>query len=265
MQLTKALSALALPLIAAGVLCAQQSPQPPQPVTKVSLYKVALDKTDTFIAKSKFWLPTLDALFAEGTITAYGIERDYLHIPGATNVVFWYTAADFTGLAKAGTAIDAFAAKNPQLLADLSGLSDMSAHRDLIVRSPVMNSKPSSACMPKFGIMSIEKLKPGKVQDDVELYKKYSKDVMDSLLNSGVVCAYGYDVESIHASAPGMTYRWIMLSDLGSLDKLRAASRAAYRKLSESERNLLDAFDEANYDAAAHRDGLTVVEAYKSK
>ncbi len=264
MQLTKTLSTLALPLLAAGVLFAQQAQQP-QPVTKVSLYKVALDKTDAFIAKGKLFVPTLDALFADGTIVSYGIERDYLHVPGATNVVFWYTTADFAGLGKADKAIDAFAAKNPQLIADLSGLSDMSAHRDIIVRSPVINTKPSSACMAKFGIMSIEKLKPGKVQDDVGLFKKYSKDVMDSLLNSGVACAYGYDVEAIHTSAPGMTYRWIMLSDLGSIDKIRAASRAAYQKLSESERNLLEAFDDANYDASAHRDGLTVVEAYKSK
>jgi hypothetical protein len=264
MHITKALSALALPLVAAGVLFAQQ-PQQPQPVTKVSLFKVPLDKTGAFVAKGKLWIPTLDALFAGGTIIAYGMESDYLHVPDATNVVFWYTAADFTGLAKAEKAIEAFEAGNPQLLADVFALSDMSAHRDLIVRSPVMNTKPSSACMPKFGYMSIEKLKPGKVQDDVQLFRKHSKDVMDSLLASGAVCAYGYDVESIHTSAPGMTYRWLMLPELGSIDKVRAATRAAFQKLSESERNLLEAFDDANYDAAAHRDGLTVIEAYKSK
>lgn len=264
MLITRTLSALALPLLASGVICAQQ-PQPPQPVTKVSLYKVALEKTGDFIAKSKLFVPTLDALFAEGTITAYGMESDYVHVPGVTNIAFWYTAADFAGIEKAGKAIDAFAAKNAPVLAELSVLSDMSAHRDLIVRSPVMNSKPSSACMPKFGYMNIEKLKPGKVQDDVQLFRKYSKDVMDSLLASGAICAYGYDVESIHTSAPGMTFKWIMLPELGSIDKVRAASRAAFQKLSESERNLLEAFDEANSDAAAHRDGLTVVEAYKSK
>jgi hypothetical protein len=264
MHITKALSALALPLVAAGVLCAQQ-PQQPQPVTRVSLYKVALDKTGAFIAKGKLFVPTLDALLAEGAIVSYAIEQDYIHVPDATNVAFWYTAADFAGLAKADAAVDAFAAKNPQLLADLTALTDMSAHRDLIVRSPVMNTKPSSACMPKFSYMNIEKIKPGKVQDDVQLFRKYSKDVMDSLLASGAICAYGYDVESIHTSAPGMTFKWIMLPELGSIDKVRAASRAAFQKLSESERNLLEAFNEANSDAAAHRDGLAVIEAYKSK
>jgi len=140
-------------------------------------------------------------------------------------------------------------------------MTGLNAHRDFIVRSPVISTKPSSACTPKFGMMSIEKLKPGKVQDDVGLFRKYSKDVMDSLLNSGAICTYGYDVEVIHTSSPGMTFRWIMLSDLGSIGKVCAA----YRKLSESERNLLDAFDDANYDASAYRDGLTAVEAYKSK
>lgn len=264
MQPTQILRRLVLPLFAAGAILAQPAQQP-QPVTKVSLFKVSLDKVRAFTEKGKQFVPVLDSLFAAGTVTAYGIESDYLHVPGVTNVVFWYTSANLGDLGKADAAVDGFAEKNPQLMADLSGLSDMSAHLDLIVRSPIMGSKPSSVCMPKFASMTVEKVKAGKVADDVALFKKYWKSEMDALVNSGTLCAYGYDVEVFHSSAPGMTFQWVMVPDLESLDKLRAASRASWQKLSEPEQKLLESFDDANYDASAHRDSLTTVIAYKSK
>jgi hypothetical protein len=264
MQLTQALRGIVLPLLAAVALVAQTAPQP-QPVTKISFYKVPLDKTDAFIAKGKLWLPTLDALIADGTVLAYGMERDYLHTPGHPNVVFWFTTPNFAALEKADKAMAAFEAKNPQLLADIIAMNDANAHQDKIVRSPVMNMKPSSACMPKFAHMRMEKVKAGKVQDDVALFRKYLKAEMDALVDSGVICAYGYDVESIHGSAPGLTGHWTMLPDLGSMDRVRAATGASWQKLAASDRRLIEAFEEANHDATAHRDMLTVVEAYKSK
>ncbi len=264
MQLNQTARRLILPLLAAGALLAQPADQP-QPVTKVSVFKVPLDKVGAFVAKGKQFVPVLDTLFASGTVIAYGIENDYLHVPGAPNVVFWYTSANMADLGKADEAVDAFAEKNPQLMADLTGMSDMNAHTDLIVRSPVMGTKPSSACMPKFGSMTVEKVKNGKVSEDVALFKKYWKSEMDALVNSGTICAYGCDVEVFHSSAPGRVSQWVMVPDMGSFDKIRAASRAAWQKLTEPEQKLLEAFDEANYDPSAHRDSLTSVVAYKSK
>ncbi|HPT29041.1 MAG TPA: hypothetical protein PLZ95_21655, partial [Bryobacteraceae bacterium] len=121
MQPTQILRRLALPIFAAGALLAQPAQQP-QPVTKVSLFKVSLDKVRAFTEKGKQFVPVLDSLFAAGTVTAYGIESDYLHVPGVTNVVFWYTSANLGDLGKADAAVDGFAEKNPQLMADLSGL-----------------------------------------------------------------------------------------------------------------------------------------------
>jgi hypothetical protein len=231
----------------------------------MSHFKVSPEKVDAFVAKGKLFVPPLDALIADGTIVAYGIESDYLHVPGTTNVSFWYTAANFAALEKAEQALDVFTTKNAQVLTDIFTMSDLSAHRDTIVRSPVMVMKPSSACSPKFGMMTREQVKNGKVREDVALFKKYSKADMDALVNSGVICGYGYDVESFHSAAPGQTARWVYLPSLASIDKLRAAANAAWEKLSEPEKKLLEAFDDANLDPAAHRDGLTTVVAYKSK
>lgn len=264
MQLTRTARRLALALVAAGALMAQPAQQP-QPVTMMSYFKVPLDKVGDFTAKGKEFLPVLDSLFTAGTIFAYAIEVDYLHAPGGANVTFWYTAANMADLGKAEAAIVEFTVKTPQLMADLSAMHDMSQHRDAIVRSPVIAMKPSSACAAKFGRGTVEKLKPGKVGDDVALFKKYWKSEMDALVNSGAICAYGYDVESFHTMAPGLTFRWVLVPDLGAFDKIRAASQAAWAKLPESEQKLLEAFDEANYDASAHRDNLTSLVVYKSK
>ncbi|MBA3975804.1 MAG: hypothetical protein C0504_16485 [Candidatus Solibacter sp.] len=264
MQLTQIARGLALPLIAAGALMAQPV-QKPQPVTMMSHFKVPADKVEAFTAKGKQFVPVLDALFNAGTIFAYAIDADHLHSPGGTNVTFWYTAENMAQLGKADAALNDFASKNPQLMADLSSLSDMNQHRDVIVRSPVISMSSSSACAAKFGSSTTEKVKAGKVGDDVALFNKYWKSQMDELVKSGVICAYGYDVESFHTMSPGMTFRWVLMPDFGAFDKLREASRAAWAKLPEPEQKLLEAFDEANYDASAHRDNLSALVVYKSK
>lgn len=264
MQLTKTARRLALTLLAAGSLMAQPAPKP-QPVTMMSYFKVPYAKVADFTAKGKQFVPVLDSLFSAGTIFAYAIEVDYLHAPGGTSVTFWYTAPNMAELGKADAAIRDFLAKNAQLMADLNSLSDMNQHRDVIVRSPVISMSSSAACAAKFGSSTTEKVKPGKVGDDVALFNKYSKSEMDALVKSGVICAYGYDVESFHTAAPGMTFRWVLMPDLGALDKMRAASQAAWAKLPEPEQKLLDAFDEANYDVSAHRDSLSSMVVYKSK
>jgi len=264
MQLTTTARRLALALLAAGAMMAQPAQQP-QPVTMMAYFKVPLDKVGDFTAKSKEFVPVLDSLFSAGTIFAYAIDVDYLHVPGGANVTFWYTAANMADLGKAEEAIGDFIVKNPKLMADLSTMHDLSQHRDVIVRSPVISMKPSSACAAKFGSSTTEKVKPGRVGDDVALFNKYWKSEMDAWVASGVICAYGYDVESFHSATPGMTFRWVLLPDLGAFDKMRAASRAAWAKLPETDQKLLEAFDEANYDASAHRDNLSKLVVYKSK
>lgn len=264
MQLTQSARRLALALLATGALLAQPAPKP-QPVTMMSYFKVPLDKVGAFTTKGKEFVPVLDSLFSAGTIFAYAIDVDYLHAPGGANVTFWYTSANMADLGKAEAAIGEFIAKNPQLMADLSTMHDMSQHRDVIVRSPVISMKSSTACAAKFGSSTTEKLKPGKIADDVALFNKYWKSEMEALVSSGAICAYGYDVESFHASAPGMTFRWVLLPDLGAFDKMRAVTQAAWAKLPESEQKLLEAFDETNYDSSAHRDNLSSLVVYKSK
>lgn len=264
MQLSRTSRRLALVLFAAGLLMAQPAAKP-QPVTMMSHFKVPIDKVGAFTEKGKQFVPVLDSLFSAGTIFAYAIDVDYLHSPGGVNVTFWYTAANMADLGKAEAAIHEFIGKNPQLMAELNALSDMSQHRDVIVRSPVISMNSSSACAAKLGTSTTEKVKQGRIGDDVALFNKYWKGEMDALVKSGVICAYGYDVESFHTTAPGMTFRWVLMPDLGAFDKLRAASQAAWAKLSESEQKLLEAFDEANYDASAHRDNLSSMVVYKSK
>ena len=264
MQLTKIVRGLTLPLLAAGALMAQPAPKP-QPVTMMSYFKVPLDKVSAFTTKGKQFVPVLDSLFAAGTIFAYAIDVDYLHAPGGANVTMWYTAANMADLGKAEAAIGDFIVKNPQLMTELGALHDMNQHRDVIVRSPVISMSSSSACAAKFGSSTTEKVKQGKVGDDVALFNKYWKSEMDALVKSGVICAYGYDVEWFHTTAPGMTFRWVLMPDLGGFDKMRAASQAAWAKLPEPEQKLLEAFDEANYDASAHRDNLSALVVYKSK
>jgi hypothetical protein len=253
-------------LLAAGALHAQAQTQT-NPLTSVSLFKVSPDKVNAFVEKGKAFGPTLDKLMGAGTITGYGIQADLLHVPGEQNVAFWIDTPNFASFAKADQAIGDFQKENPGLMKEIYGLTDIATHQDLMVqslegRSNARNVKPGVNPVIDF---DMERVKPGKTQEMLALFRKYDKPVLEKLVDDGAIVGYSFDTEAVHTMAPGTVWLLTILPEVGAKDKVRAAFREAYGKLPETERNMVDRLQDEMSDAAAHRDSLSELVFFKMK
>jgi len=248
-------------LLATMSLSAQQYKN----LTSLATFKVAPGKEAAFVAKGKAFVPVLDKLVDAGVVLAYGIDVDMLHAPATNNVVFWADVADFAALAKADDAIDGFMKSNPAIVGDLFSMSDMSAHADFVLRcwEEGHGAAPAGA-MPVQDIDMVQ-VKPERMQEYLEMFRKYDKPVLDKLVADGVIYAYQILTEAVHTMKPGFVWQVTTLPDLGAKDKVRAAFSEAWKKLPDGERQMLDkvAFDMADY--GSHRDDLALSVVFRQK
>lgn len=255
------LSASTLLLLAAAALSAQT----PKPITSVSTFHVAQSKVQTFLNRCKALNPTLDKLMDAGTVLGYGVDVDMLHVPGVNNVAIWVTVPDFAAMGTLQKAIEEFGKTNTAVMGDIYSLSDPATHHDLVVRSnESKHGKVPAGAMPVNNFEIIQ-LKAGQMQKYLELFRKYDKPVLDSLVDSGVIYGYSVDTEAVHTMKPGMVWTILMLPDLGAKDKVAAAYRAASQKLPEAERTKLDQDSDALVEPGSHRDSLSVSMIFKQK
>lgn len=252
---------LATAVFAAGVVCAQA----PKPLTSVALWKVGPDKVEAFITKAKAVTPVLDKLMASGVVTAYGIDVDVLHVPGATNVAMWMDVPNFAALGQLEKAIEEFGKSNASTMQELRGMADAASHQDLVVRNVEGKSKAAPAGSTPMGDFAMVNVKPGRMDDYMELFRKYEKPVLEKLVDDGVIYGYSLSSEAVHTMKPGMVWTIITMADLGVKDKVNAAFREADKKLPEGERNLAEKMYEGIVEPGSHRDSLAVSVVYKSK
>lgn len=248
-------------LLTAGAIPAQEA----RPLTSVALFKVAPDKVADFVAKGKSFVPVLDKLMDSGVVTAYGIDVDMLHDPAATNVSFWLDTPNFAGLSQAGKAIDDFEKTNPTVLADLRGLTDPAAHRDLIVQALESKQKsPPTGAVPVLDF-DIVNVKQGQMPGFMTLFRKYDKPVLEKLVDDGTIYGYFVMTEAVHTMKPGTVWQITMLPDLGAKDKVRAAFHEAYGKVPKEEADLAEKTFYELIEPGSHRDELATCVLFKSK
>lgn len=252
---------LAAVVFSAGVVCAQA----PKPLTSVALWKVAPDKVDAFVAKGKTIAPVLDKLMASGVVTAYGIDTDLLHVPGATNVAFWMDVPNFAALGQLQKAIEEFGKTNAATMQEIRAMSDAASHQDLVVRTLEGKTKPAPAGSMPIGDFDMMSIKPGRMGDYLELFRKYEKPVLEKLVDDGVIYGYSLNAEAVHTMKPGMVWIIVTMADLGGKDKVNAAFREASQKATEAERNLVAKMYEEVIEPGSHRDSLSVSVVYKAK
>lgn len=255
-------------MVAAAVLvCAATtlSAQDYKYLTSVALFKVQPGLESAFVEKSKAFVPVLDKLLSSGTVLAYGMDTDVLHVPGETNVAFWYEGRDYAAIEQAGNALDEFIASNAPLMKELVAMTDMSAHRDLIVRAREESHKTMPGGIKPTVDFDIVRVKPGRMPEFLGLFDKYNKPVYEKLVADGVIYAYELDTEAVHTMAAGMVWTVVTMPNLGAKDKVNAAFAEADKKMTESERNMLEKTYYELVDPASHRDSLSVSQIIKQR
>ncbi len=249
-------------LLAAGLtLCAQQ----PKSLISVARFKVSPGHESAFVEKGKGFAPLLDKLMQSGVVTAYGMDVDMLHVSGANNVAFWVEVPDFAALDKEIKALDEFEKANPRLMGDLRAMADPATHHDLIIGAREKNGASVPAGSMPVNDFDIVRVKHGRMDDFMALFRKYDKPVLDKLVADGVIYAWELDTEAVHTMEPGLVWGIVTMPDLGAKDKVEAAFMASYKNLPEAERNTVDKQYEEMIVAGSHRDNLAVSLVFKSK
>jgi hypothetical protein len=252
---------LAAVVLTAGVLCAQA----PKRLTSVAMWKVAPDKVEAFVTKTKAITPVLDKLMTSGEVVAYGIDVDLLHVPDATNIALWIDVPDFSALGKLQNSIEEFGKTNAATMTDLRGLADGPSHHDLVMRQIEGKGKPAQAGARPISDFDQVQVVAGRMGEFLELFRKYDKPVYEKLVDDGVILAYSLETEAVHTMKPGAVWTIVTMADLGAKDKVRAAFNQAGEKMTEAERNLIDKVYEGLVEPGSHRDSLAKSVVFKSK
>jgi hypothetical protein len=260
--MTKRLFAVLIVLCAGITVSAQQAPKY---LTSVALFKVPPGQESAFVEKGKGFAPLLDKLITDGVVNAYGIDVDILHVPGENNIAFWVEVPDFAAMDKLDKAEEEFEKQHADLMQELRAMADPATHHDLIVGTHESNARSAPAGSMPVDDFDMVRVKPGRMSEFRELFRKYDQPVLDKLVADEVIYAYELDTEAVHTMEPGMVWIIVVMPDLGAKDKVEAAFLAAYKSLPAGEREMTDKLYYDMIVPGSHRDQLSVSVVFKTK
>jgi hypothetical protein len=238
----------------------QAQPAQPQPLTFYYDYTVVPGKEDEFMKLvNTVGAPVRDKLMADGVILAWGIETPILRYPGGTTHLIWFSVANWAGVEKVLSAMEAQLAK---LAADdardaeaarakrqtpamttaerTRAVFDMSKTRDWLVRDIVSNyGPPPAAGVLPFTRYNFVKVKPGKGSEYRRAWEKYNKPVYDKLVADGTVLAFGVSVEEVKTDGDFTHFVWVATPNMAAADKIGPAFAADRARRSEEERDAI--------------------------
>ena len=228
--------------------------------TSVALFKVKGDGAGAFAENLKKFITPIGAkLLKDGTITAYGIDMDMFHQPGATNASLWIDVPSFAAFGKLEQTVNAAITASPQLITETVALTDPAAHADLMVRHIFTNMKPPAPGTLPYSNFYAVKVKPGKMNEFSEVFAKYQKPIYDKLVADGVLIGYSVDTEIIHSDAASMVWIITVMADLGAKDKVLAVTRTA------PDRRAAQVAMDALTVEGSHRDNISQAVMYVTK
>lgn len=254
----RVLLCFALLLFSSVATMAQQAPM--QPLTFWYEYAVNPGKEAQFLELVKtVGAPVRDKLMADGVVLAWGVQAPLLRIPGGATHEIWYAVADWSGVEKVQTAMQAQIAKlaeeaakggvtkkgastSQSPTARMMEIADLSKTHDYLTRDLVFNAThaaPPEGLLP-YSRYSFVKVKPGKGPEYRKAWEKYNKPILEKLLADGVIVAYGLAVEEVRTSGEFTHFTWYDTKDLAAMDKVRAAVLADREHRSQEEQDSIN-------------------------
>ena len=251
-------------LLVCSAVSGQQTPPKPQPLTFYYDYTVRPGQEEGFAELVKtVGAPVRDKLMADGVILAWGIETPVLRYPGGTTHLIWFSVANWGGVDKVLTAMEAqlqkLAAEDAKRVESAhanqqkpamttaerqQAVFDMSKTRDWLARDVVANFGPN----PPAGTLPVTrynfiKAKPGMNADYRAAWEKYNKPVFDKLVADGALLAYGLSVEEVKTDGDFTHFVWMATADMAGLEKIGAAFAAdRARRPAEEQKTIADLF-----------------------
>ena len=251
------LLSLTLLLVCSSAMGQQTQPQS-QPLTFYYDYTVNPGKEEELMTLIKtVGAPVRDKLMADGVVLAWGMETPVLRYPGGTTHLIWFSVANWSGVEKVLSGMEAqlqklaaedakrtesaHASKQKPAMTTAERqreVFDMSKTRDWLARDLVANFGPE----PPAGTLPITrynfiKVKPGKAAEYRRTWEKYNKPVFDKLIADKALLAYGLSTEEVKTDGDFTHFVWMAAADMSGMDKIAAAFAADRAQRSEAEQS----------------------------
>lgn len=247
----------------------------PQSLTFYYDYQVNQGKEEEFMTLIKtVGAPVRDKLMADGVVLAWGMETPVLRYPGGTTHLIWFSVANWEGVEKVLSGMEAQQAKlaanearMPKTKTTAERIRetiDMSKTRDWLIRDLVANygNPPAAAVLP-ITRYNFVKVKPGKGADYRRTWEKYNKPVFDKLVADGVVLAYGLAAEELKTDGEFTHFVWMATANMSGMDKIGAAFAADRARRTEDERNQISEAFTSTLDPDKSRSMMTRSRIFK--
>jgi hypothetical protein len=254
---------VALPQVAAGA-----DEKPKVTYTRVALWDVERAHWGGFVAMfESHEKAILEKLMADGLIVEWGIDAEGLHQPEGYTHSTWYSAGSLGALARASEAFDAAwkaIGEDKVKAIDTEFAAMIVKHRDYLLRTENLRSAAATLDGGYYHGHSIQVTR-GKGADFESYFESRIKPVYESLLQQGVVAAYGMSTEEITTEHPMGHSVWYMVRDAAGLDAVKAAFDAVSDGMSEEEKrarraSFMDLVEEDSY-----RENITSLIHWSSK
>lgn len=183
-------------------------------------------------------LPVYQKLLADGVINEYGIDSVWLHNPEGYTHSTWHSATSMAAMDKVR---DAFIAaekargEQEQARLDMEFAKMLNKHRDYLLLVEGQKAKASKLDKAYFYEASIA-VKRGEGDSYLSHWSEYNRPVFERLMREGVVLAYGRGREEITTEGQDRRASWYVVADLAGHDKVQAALRETWSKLTEEQR-----------------------------
>jgi len=188
---------------------------------------------DLIGAKIKEDGPMYDELLANGTLNSWGIAIPITHTPrDHMNFMLWAGMSDWSKVSDLEAGFGKlFASRTPEQMAEsMKGYSDAvveGSHHDWIIRHQVYQ-QGSGDQAPKYFRIGYYKATPGNESKITGFYKKYLEPVYAELLADGTITSFGLSTQELHGVGDWTHIGWYTMANLGSIDKVQAATDAAF-------------------------------------
>jgi hypothetical protein len=255
--------------------CAAASAQQMQPITFVSEYWVKPGKEEDFMwLVNNLGAPVRDKLMADGVVLAWGVDVPVMRAPGQATHTIWYDAHDWAGVEKVQNAMAArlaeFAAqdkkaaeearkkgqKPPKTVAErIEETFDISKTRDWVFRNLYVkfgSGAPPAGLLP-YGRFFMVATKPGKATEWRAAFDKYLTPTLNSLVDKGVIGAWGLGVEEVKTVGDFTHFVWVSYPNMAAMETVRNTFVALGASRSEVENHHINHVFTETADANAAR------------
>ena len=184
--------------------------------------------------------PTLEKLVADGTLTAWGNSRNWVHDDSGMTHASWVSATSIANIYRAGAAVHE-ALPLPAAFATAK-------HMDEFLRATIHGGKPGVSGSGMLWVASYQ-VRSGQVEEFTRLFEADIKPLFEEQVAAGTVLYFGLNFEAIHTGAPGGVSIAYLMPNAAAIDKFQAALADYEAKHPDTGPAL-----EAVMDIAAHRD-----------